>query len=141
MAGWNDRFHLTNSVANRESCSFYRQYFDKPSRKTYRTMFQPKRSLRRRLVQNGQISNKSKLKAKSIGGARYASTGRSRNSSWDEKFHILPSANNEQTYTGIRDYFSLMKPSVSITKSNRIRKTQSTAHSRGSSRTPTPTTR
>ena len=123
MAGWNDRFHLTNSVANHESCSFYRQYFDKPSRKTYRTMFQPKRSLRKRLRQNGQISNKSKLKAKAIGGSRYASTGRSRNASWDEKWHILPSANNESTYTGIRDYFSLIRPSISITKSKGVRKT------------------
>ena len=92
---WNNRFHATKSAFNDQNCSFFREYFDKPRKKTQSNIVYPKRE-NNKLNINGRFPH-SRATARRSDANVYG---------WDRYFSTPDNNRNVDACPGERTYFT-----------------------------------
>lgn len=99
MSGnWNNRFHVSPSINNDKSHTFYKQFFDKPTRSTQGISMKPKK------VIDPYLENETKSRI-----PRYSKLYKERDVhkefSWIDNFSITHSKNNNKIHGRFKEYF------------------------------------
>lgn len=97
-SNWNNRFHVSPSSGNTKSHTYYKQFFDKPTRSTQGVILKPHKRLDPYLENEDKtrIPRYSKLyKERDVG----------REFNWVDNFAVTHSKNNVQIHNTYKEYF------------------------------------
>lgn len=104
MRRWDQRFAVTPSKDNPRFHEFYRQYFDKPSGRKLLT--------RLPLVRSSSMTLRYTLHFglnRMPAWSHLAKTGKRREKTWNERFNVMWSKDNERFHKAEREYFDRKK--------------------------------
>lgn len=97
-SNWNDRFHVSPSVGNRKSHTFYKQFFDKPTRSTQFIALKPKKRL------DPFLENETKSRIPAYSRV-FKERPLSKELGWVDNFAVTHSKNNSNIHYKFREFF------------------------------------
>lgn len=99
MSGnWDDRFHVSPSKANDKTHTFYKQFFDKPTRSTQGIVLKPKRQL------DPYLENETKTRIPPYSKI-YKERNVEKEFGWVDNFAVTHSKNNVQIHKNFKEFF------------------------------------
>ena len=97
-SNWDDRFHVSASINNRKSHTFYKQFFGKPTRSNERLVLKPKKQI------DPFLENDTKSRFPRYSRI-YAERKVDKEFNWVDNFSVTHSKNNRDVHRTYKEYF------------------------------------
>jgi hypothetical protein len=95
---WNDRFHVSPSIGNKKSHTYYKQFFGKPTRSNERVILRPKKQM------DPYLENETKSRIPKY-SKLYKERDVNKELSWVDNFSVTHSKNNLHFHNKFKEYF------------------------------------
>ena len=97
-SNWNNRFHVSPSINNRKSHTFYKQFFDKPTRSTQFVALKPKKRL------DPFLENETKSRIPAYSRV-FKERPLAKELGWVDNFAVTHSKNNSNIHYKYKEFF------------------------------------